>query len=111
MSKPTVVLRDRRPAEAGAQWWRMAFNTTEQVEMVADHPDEPPVMTWTFPDGLDEHITPSSVRHRQPSTRLPAGGIANWTGQGTTRVSVHGRSSSTYSWPGGRPTHAMAGID
>ena len=38
MSKPTVVLRDRRPAEAGAQWWRMAFNTTELVEMVADHP-------------------------------------------------------------------------
>ena len=49
MSKATVVLRDRRPAEAGAQWWRMAFNTTEQVEMVADHPDEPTVMTWTFP--------------------------------------------------------------
>jgi hypothetical protein len=23
MSKATVVLRDRRPAEAGAQWWRM----------------------------------------------------------------------------------------
>jgi len=57
-----------------------AFNTTELVEMVADHPDEPPVMTWTFPDGLDEHITPSSVRHRQPSTRLPAGEIANRTG-------------------------------
>ena len=33
MSKATVVLRDRRPAEAGAQWWRMAFNTTELVEM------------------------------------------------------------------------------
>jgi hypothetical protein len=59
MSKATVVLRDRRPAQAGAQWGRMAFNTTEQVEMVADHPDEPTVMTWTFPDGLHEHITPS----------------------------------------------------
>jgi hypothetical protein len=59
MSKATVVLRDRRPAQAGVQWWRMAFNTTEQVEMVADHPDEPTVMTWTFPDGLHEHITPS----------------------------------------------------
>jgi len=62
-----------------------AFNTTELVEMVADHPDEPTVMTWTFLDGLDKHITPSSVRHRQPSTRLPAGGIANWTRHGTTR--------------------------
>jgi len=38
MSKATVVLRDRRPAEAGAQWWCMAFNTTELLEMVADHP-------------------------------------------------------------------------
>jgi hypothetical protein len=36
-------------------------------------------------DGLDEHITPSSVRHKQPTTRLPEGGITNWTGHGTTR--------------------------
>jgi hypothetical protein len=85
MSKATVELRDRPPADAGAQWWRMAFNTTEEVEMVADHPDEPTVITWTFPDGLDEDITPSSVRHRQPTTRLPEGGIAKWTGHGTTR--------------------------
>jgi hypothetical protein len=81
VSKATVVLRDRLPAEATAQWWRMAFNTTEEVEMVADDPDAPTVVTWTFPDGLDEHITPSSVRHRQPTTRLPEGGIAAWTGQ------------------------------
>lgn len=85
MSKATVELRDRPPADAGAQWWRMAFNTTEEVEMVADHADDPTVITWTFPDGLDEDITPISVRHRQPTTRLPEGGIANWTGHGTTR--------------------------
>ena len=105
MSKATVVLRDRRPAEAGAQWWRMAFNTTELVEMVADHPDEPPVMRWTFPDGLDE-----TSRRAQCVTGNRAHAclqVESRTGPDTEprAVSVHCRRSSAYSWPGGRPTH------
>ncbi len=66
MSTSTVVMRDRLPPEDAAQWRRMAFNTTEEVVMTEDDPEQPTVITWTFPDGLDENITPSS---RVPQAR------------------------------------------
>ena len=82
-----------------------AFNTTELVEMVADHPDEPTVMRWTLPDGLDE-----TSRRAQCVTGNRAHAclqVESRTGPDTEprAVSVHCRRSSAYSWPGGRPTH------
>jgi hypothetical protein len=77
-----TFVRGTRPAPGrDAQWWRMAFKTTEEVVMT----EAPTTWTWTFPDGFDEDITPSGLKHKQPTTRLPEGGLANWTGQGTTR--------------------------
>src|SRR4051812_40595713 len=70
MSRATLVLRDRLPADKDAQWWRMGFNATEEVVMAEDDPENPVVITWEFPDGLDEDITPSSVVHKSAKTRL-----------------------------------------
>ena len=62
MSRATVVMRDRLPADKDAQWWRMGFNATEEVIVTEDDPEKPSVVvTWEFPGGLDEDITPSSV--------------------------------------------------
>ncbi len=61
---------DRPKAEKDAQWWRMAFNATEEVTMIEDDPQNPRVVMFEFPDGLDEEITPSSFRHQSPKTRL-----------------------------------------
>ena len=41
MSTSTVVMRDRLPPEDAAQWRRMAFNTTEEVVMTEDDPEQP----------------------------------------------------------------------
>ncbi len=80
------------------------------VATTQDDPENPTVITWTFPDGLDEHITPRLARHKQPTTRLPEGGIANWTGHGTTR-----RVDSISEWIDvlmvGRPTKSPRWIE
>ena len=106
MSAATVVMRDRLPPEEAAQWWRMAFNTTEEVVMT----ENDPVTMWTFPDGLDENITPSSVRYRSPTTRLPEGGIANWTGRGATRR-VDSLPEYFDVLMVGRPTNSLSGMN
>lgn len=86
MSTATIVLREQLPPADAAQWWRMAFRTDEQVIMDDGDPEQQPtVVTFTFPDGLEDQIAPSSVRHRAPTTRLPEGGLDNWTGEGSTR--------------------------
>lgn len=45
--------------------------------------------TLTFPDGLDKHITPRLVRHRQSTTRLPEEGIANRMDAGPRAASIY----------------------
>ncbi len=63
------------PATPTSQWWRMAFRSDEAVVMTVDDPDDPEHITWTFPDDLDEDITPSQLRHQQPTTRMPEDGV------------------------------------
>ena len=67
-------MRDRLPADKDAQWWRMGFNATEEVIVTEDDPENPVVVTWEFPGGLDEDITPSSVAHKSAKTRLAEDG-------------------------------------
>jgi hypothetical protein len=45
MSKATLVLRDRLPPEELAQWWRMAFNATEEVLVNIENEDDPGKVT------------------------------------------------------------------
>jgi hypothetical protein len=75
MSRATVVIRDRLPPEATAQWWRMACNTSEEVVITEDDPERPTVITWTFPDGLDTVVAPSlRRRHRSIHNNSNASG-------------------------------------
>jgi hypothetical protein len=53
----------------------MAFRSDEAVVMTVDDPDDPEHITWTFPDDLHEGITPSQLRHQQPTTRMPEDGV------------------------------------